>query len=499
MEDRRNPQALISVKDCSKSFNGIIVFDKVSFELMPGEVHCLCGENGAGKSTFIKILSGAYVPDGGEVYICGTKITTFDPGVSRSLGLQTIYQNEFLMHNLSIAENIYMGDYGTDKPFLNYKQMQKKTKAYLNELKMNVSPDTKVGELDVAQRQTIQIAKALAHDAKILILDEPTASYGRNEKENLMRIVRELAQKGLGIIYISHHLDEVFALADRVTVLRDGKRISCYKKEEINREQIIRDMVGRDAALFFDKEKVDVQDGVLEIKDLYKENYVKKCSFTVKRGEIVGFGGMVGSGRSELMSLIYGSVRADGGQLLKDGKDILSQNPSDAIQKGIALISEDRQKDGMYLGHTVGWNFLSAHMTKNKGLLVGQKRADRDFEKYQNDLHIKTTGARQRISFLSGGNQQKVIISKWLYADGDVYIFDEPTKGIDIGAKEDVYHLMTSLAKEGKFIILVSSDMPELIAMSDRVCVMRNQEIVTELTGTDINEETILSYAIGGK
>lgn len=498
MEDKMNPQALIYVQNCSKSFNGVTVFDKVSFELMPGEVHCLCGENGAGKSTFIKILSGAYVPDGGDVYICGTKITTFDPGIPRSLGLQTIYQNQFLMHNLSIAENIYMGDYGTAKPVLNYKEMQAKAKVYLDELKMDVSPDTKVGELDVAQRQTIQIAKALAHDAKILILDEPTASYGRSEKENLLQIVRKLADKGLGIIYISHHLDEVFTLADRVTVLRDGKRISCYTKNEINREQIIRDMVGRDAALFFDREEVQKQEGLLEIKGLYKEGYVKECSFTVQRGEIVGFGGMVGSGRSELMNLIFGAVRADGGQVLKEGVDILPKNPSDAIKKGISLISEDRQKDGMYLGHSVGWNFLSARMSKRKGALIGQKGADKDFETYRNDLHIKTQGAKQGINFLSGGNQQKVIISKWLYAEGDVYIFDEPTKGIDIGAKEDVYHLMTSLAKEGKFIILVSSDMPELIAMSDKVCVMRNRRIVKELTGSDINEETILSYAIGG-
>lgn len=494
-----HPTALIHVEGCCKSFNGVTVFDNVSFELLPGEIHCLCGENGAGKSTFIKILSGAYVPDAGEIYICGQKVTEFDPGVSRKLGVQTIYQNQFLMHNLSVAENIFMGDYSSKRPFVNYRKMEKDAKVFLDELEIDVDPGALVGSLDVAQRQTIQIAKALAHEAKILILDEPTASYGRKEKQNLLKVVRKLADNGLGIIYISHHLDEVFLLADRATVLRDGKRISCYKKEEINHAQLIRDMVGRDTSLFFDKEKVERQEGLLEVKGIYKENYIKETSFSVHQGEIVGFGGMVGAGRTELMNLIFGTVASDGGEVLLNGKTIKPTSPADAINKGFALISEDRQRSGMFLGHSVGWNFLSVKMSCSKGQMIQQKKADTEFEQYHSDLNIKTQGVGQGINFLSGGNQQKVIIAKWLYSNGEIFIFDEPTKGIDIGAKEDVYRLMTKLAKEGKYIILVSSDMPELIGMSDRVFVMKDQQIVKELTGEDINEETVLSYAIGGE
>ena len=491
-------QLLISVKNCSKSFNGITVFDKVCFELHAGEIHCLCGENGAGKSTFIKILSGAYIPDEGDIVICGEKIQEFQPGISRRLGVQTIYQNQFLMSNLSVAENIFMGEYDGQGLFINHKKMIKDAQQYLDMLGLKISPETLVGRLDVADRQTIQIARALANNAKVLILDEPTASYGKKEQENLLNIVKKLASQNLGIIYSSHHLDEVFELADTVTVLRDGKRISCYSKNEIDKAKIIRDMVGRDTSLFYQREDILKQNGILKFDNIYKTGYVEKSSFDVNRGEIVGFGGMVGSGRTELMTLISGSVKPDEGRIITEkGENILPDNPTDAIKKGIVYIPEDRQSKGIFAGHNIGWNFNSAQMNKFRGFLVRQKKSDIEFMKFQNDLDIKSTGPKQGISFLSGGNQQKVVIAKWLYTNGDVYIFDEPTKGIDIGAKEDVYHLMTNLAKQGKYIILVSSDMPELIAMSDRVYVMRNRKIVKELIGNDVNEETILSYAIG--
>ena len=493
-----NPNAVICVEHCSKSFNGVTVFDNVSFELLPGEIHCLCGENGAGKSTFIKILSGAYVPDSGEIYVSGKKVENFEPGVARALGVQTIYQNQFLMHNLSVAENIFMGDYGSKNIFVDYKKIAKKAKELLSDLEVEIDPRIQVCKLDVAQRQTVQIAKALAQEAKVLILDEPTASYGRKEKENLLKIVRKLADKGLGIIYISHHLDEVFHLADRATILRDGKKISCYKKEEIVEEKLISDMVGCGTSMFFSKEDIPKQEGKLEIVNLYKDRYVDKCSFSMQKGEIIGFGGMVGAGRTELITLIYGAEKADGGQVLLDGMNILPSCPSDAIKKGFALISEDRQKDGLFLGHSVGWNFISAIMSKTKSILINQKPASDKFMDYTHHLNIKSKGFGQKIQYLSGGNQQKVILAKWLNAEGEIYIFDEPTKGIDIGAKEDVYKLMTELAKQGKYIILVSSDMPELIAMSDRVYVMKDKRIVKELSGNEINDETILSYAIGG-
>lgn len=497
--DQDNKKVIIKVENCSKSFNGITVFHDVSFDLLAGEVHCLCGENGAGKSTFIKIVSGAYFPDKGAVYIDGKKIKHFEPDVALKMGVETIYQNQFLMPNLSVAENIYMGDYVTRAGFVDYKGLQKKAQELIDELELELDPAARVSDLDVADRQTVQIARAMAKEAKVLMLDEPTASYGRQEKRNLIRIVKQIAARGIGIIYISHHLEEVFELADRVTVIRDGQKISCYKREEIDEARIIRDMVGRDTNMFYQRGEIGAGEaGVLEVKGLYKEDYVSECSFRMNRGEIVGFGGMVGSGRSELVSLIFGAERADGGDVTVDGVSVLPKDPNDAIRKGIGLITEDRQKSGMFLGHSVGWNFVSAVINKNKGGLINQKKENKVFSKYIDKIAIKTKGADQGIQYLSGGNQQKVVLARWLYAGCDIVIFDEPTKGIDIGAKEDVYKLITQLAGEGKFIILVSSDMPELIAMSDRVLIMNNKKIAGELTGSDITEEQILSYSIGG-
>jgi len=491
--------AVVCVTGCCKSFNGVTVFDNVCFDLMPGEIHCLCGENGAGKSTFIKIVSGAYYSDKGTVEICGVKIKHFEPDIVRKLGVQTIYQSQFLMPDLSVAENIFMGDYVTKAGFIDYKGLAQKAKVLLDELELDIDPNILVSMLDVADRQTVQIARALAQDAKILIFDEPTASFGRKEKMNLLKIIKRIASRGIGIIYISHHLDEVFELADRVTVLRDGRKISCYTKDEIDEKQIIRDMVGRDTDLYYKREHFDLTDpGVLSVRGLGKNGYIKPCSFDVRRGEIVGFGGMVGSGRTELMNLLFGAKKADTGDMSIDNVSILPKDPHDAIRKGICLITEDRQATGLFTGHSVGWNFVSAAINKRKGVLLHQKSENRQLSQYIKNINIKTEGCDQDVCYLSGGNQQKVVLSKWMYAKAEIIIFDEPTKGIDIGAKEDVYVLITQLAKEGKFVIVVSSDMPELIAISDRVIVMKNREIVAELTGSDINEETILSYSIGG-
>lgn len=497
--EESNPKAIVCVNGCCKSFNGVTVFENVCFDLLPGEIHCICGENGAGKSTFIKIVSGAYCTDKGTVEICGVKIKHFEPDIIRKLGVQTIYQSQFLMTDLSVAENIFMGDYITKAGFIDYKGLVQKSKVLLDELELDIDPKTLVGLLDVADRQTVQIARALAQDAKILIFDEPTASFGRKEKMNLLKIIKRIAARGIGIIYISHHLDEVFELADRVTVLRDGRKISCYSKDEINEKQIIRDMVGRNMDLYYKREHFDLTyPGVLSVRNLGKSGYIKPTSFSMRRGEILGFSGMVGSGRTELMNLIFGAEKADSGDILVDELSILPKNPNDAIRRGICLITEDRQKTGLFIGHSVGWNFVSAVINKTKGILLRQKYENKQLNQYIKNINIKTEGNEQDVRFLSGGNQQKIVLSKWMHTQAEVIIFDEPTKGIDIGAKEDVYKLVTELAKAGKFVIIVSSDMPELIAISDRVIIMKNREMVGELSGQDINEETILSYSIGG-
>ena len=313
-----------------------------------------------------------------------------------------------------------------------------------------------------------------------------------------MKLVKKVADKGIGVIYISHHLEEVFELADRVTVLRDGKKISCYTRDEVNEQCLLKDMVGRDMGMFFNRSEVEKGDGVFEVRGLSKRGYIKPTSFKMQRGEILGFGGMVGSGRSELANLIFGAVKPDCGNVFIDGKDVTAKDPYTAIKKGICLITEDRQQTGMFLDHSVGWNFISAAINKNKGMLLHQQRENKVLNDYIDKIQIKTQGPDQEIKYLSGGNQQKVVLAKWLHTDAEVVIFDEPTKGIDIGAKEDVYKLMLELARMGKFIIMISSDMPELIAMSDRVAVMKDKKLVAELTGAEINEETILAVSIGG-
>jgi ribose transport system ATP-binding protein len=307
-----------------------------------------------------------------------------------------------------------------------------------------------------------------------------------------------VAAKGIGVIYISHHLDEVFELADRVTVLRDGQKISCYSRDEVNEQCLLQDMVGRDMGMFFNRSEVEKGDGIFEVKDLYKKGYLEKTSFKMRRGEILGFGGMVGSGRSELANLIFGAVRPDCGSVWIDGREVTAKDPYTAIKNGICLITEDRQLTGMFLDHSVGWNFVSAAINKNKGMLLHQQRENKVLSDYIDKIQIKTQGPDQEIKYLSGGNQQKVVLAKWMHTDADVIIFDEPTKGIDIGAKEDVYKLMLELAKMGKFIIMISSDMPELIAMSDRVAVMKDKKLVAELSGPEINEESIIAVSIGG-
>jgi ribose transport system ATP-binding protein len=398
-----------------------------------------------------------------------------------------------------VAENIFMGDYVPGKGgLMNYKKLVQAARKVLDETEMDIDPTRILGELDITERQAVQIARALSQEAKVLILDEPTASYGKREKTTLLKLVRKIAEKGIGVIYISHHLDEVFELADRVTIIRDGKKISCYTREEISEQKLIHDMVGRDTDLFYKRDETHLMDGVLEVKDIYKRHYIEKTSFSMSRGEILGIGGMVGSGRTELVSLIFGAERLDGGSVSIEGKDVTAKDPYTAIKNGICLITEDRQLTGTFQDHSVGWNFVSAIINKNKGMFLQQEKENKILEDYINKIQIKTQGPHQEIQYLSGGNQQKVVLAKWLHTAAEVIIFDEPTKGIDIGAKEDVYKLMLELAREGKFIIMISSDMPELIAMSDRVLIMKEKRLIAELSGAEINEENILAISIGG-
>ena len=493
-------ELLLEVKGCSKSFPGVKAFNKVDFDLYAGEIHCVVGENGAGKSTFIKMLSGALRPDEGIITIGGQQYSHLTPALAHQLGIQTIYQEISLAPDLTVAENIFMGaEPITRFGYIDYPKLKRESKQLLDNLKIDLDVDAFVGGLSVPQKQSIQIAKAMRMAAKIFILDEPTASYGSNEISNLLGLVKQVAEKGVGVIYISHHLEEVFSLNDRITVLRDGNKIATHEKSEVTEEKIISEMIGRDVSQFYTRESVDIDySKTVEFRNFSNGEAVKDVTFKIHKGEIVGFAGMVGSGRTDLVRLIFGVGDKTSGSVIIENREIRINNPKHAIQAGLSLLTEDRQKTGLVLDHSVEWNVSLVHLTNTSGLFINERKESKDVSNFVEAINIRTPSIKQEVRNLSGGNQQKVVLAKWLLANSNVIIFDEPTRGIDIGAKEEIYKLMVQLAKQGKYILMISSDMPELIAMCDRVIVMRQGKIVGEIGREQLSEESILTYSIGG-
>ena len=491
---------LLEVSNCSKSFPGVKAFNKVDFDLLKGEIHCVVGENGAGKSTFIKILSGALRPDEGIIKIDGQEFAYLTPALAHQLGIQTIYQEISLADDMTVAENIFMDNWPVGRlGIIDYTQLNREAEKLLNDLKIELEVDILVSSLSIPQKQSVQIAKAMARAAKIFILDEPTASYSKNEIGNLLSLVKECASNGIGVIYISHHLEEIFDIHDRITVLRDGNKIATHGKHEVSDEKIISEMVGRDVSKFFTREPVDIDySKTLEFRNFSDGSLVQDVSFKAHRGEVVGFAGMVGSGRTELFRLIFGAKKKNKGDIILEGKKIHISDPKHAIQEGFALLTEDRQKSGLILEHSLEWNTSIVHLNNSKGFFINEGKQAQEVKKYIKALNIKTPSIKQFVKNLSGGNQQKVVLAKWLYANADVIIFDEPTRGIDVGTKEEIYKTIVDLAKHGKYVLVVSSDMLELISICDRVIVMKKGMKVAELSDENLNEERILSSSIGG-
>jgi ribose transport system ATP-binding protein len=498
MSEREN--LLLKVKQCSKSFPGVKAFNNVDFDLYKGEIHCVVGENGAGKTTFIKMLSGALHPDEGSITIAGKVYSHLNPALAHQLVIQTIYQELALAQDLTVAENIFIGNWPTNRlGLIDYDKLYAEAKKLLNNLKIDLDVEALVRTLNVPQKQSVQIAKAMATEAKIFILDEPTAAYSTNEISNLLSLVQKCAENGIGVIYISHHLEEVFDIHDRITVLRDGNKIATHGKNEAAPEEIIREMVGRDVSKFYTRQSVDIDySKEIEFRNFSDGDMVRNVSFKAYKGEILGFAGMVGSGRTELSRLIFGADPRVSGSVVIEGKQVDINSPKEAISKGFALLTEDRQKTGLILEHSVEWNTMLAHMNNTDGVFIQEKTESRNISHYIETLDIKTPSIKQIMKNLSGGNQQKVVLAKWLYANAGIVIFDEPTRGIDIGSKEEIYKAMVELAKQGKYILMISSDMPELIAMCDRIVVMRKGEITKVLEKGEISEESILTYSIGG-
>lgn len=491
-------EPILGLKDIEKRFPGVYALRGVSFDVRPGEVHALLGENGAGKSTLIKIISGVHKPDSGTVEIDGRPVILNSPNDAKHFGIATIYQELGLYPELSVAENIFTGHTPRRKlgplSIVDWPQMEARSREILADLNIHdLDVRRKVGELNVGNRQRVEIAKALSLNARILIMDEPTAALTESDVERLFGIVRLLRDRGVGIIYISHRLNEVFELADRVTVLRDGHYVDTRMVKDVTEQELITMMVGRKIDDLFPKMNAKIGEVILEVKDLYREPYTHGVSFNVRAGEIVGVAGLVGSGRSEMAQIIFGTLPAEKGEIYISGKRVHIRRPEDAVRHGIAYVPEDRGLQGLIRAMTLRENNSMAVLPKVswRSFIQRPKEADMAREAIK-QLAIRATGPEQVVNKLSGGNQQKVVVSKWLASEPRLLIMDEPTRGVDVGAKSEIHRLMSQLvAENGLAILMISSELPEILGMSDRVLVMREGRIVAEFDRAEATQERI--------
>ncbi len=487
---------ILELKGIDKSFPGVHALKAVDLDLYNGEILALVGENGAGKSTLMKIISGVYQADSGEMFYQGKKVHVDSTKTSQKMGISIIHQELNLMNDLTVAQNVFLGREGKSF-FTNDADINKRTQELLDLFKITFKPTDKVGDLTVGKQQMVEIVKAVSFEANILILDEPTAALTETEINELFHIMRDLQSKGIAMIYVSHRMNEIEEISDRITVLRDGAKITTLKTKETTLDTIIEAMVGR--TIYSEpKQKSNVPDDaevVLEVKNL-ASSVVKDVSFDLKKGEILGFAGLMGAGRTEVARLLFGADQKTSGEVFLHGKKTSIKSPKDAVEAGIAYLSEDRKRYGLALGLSVAENMVMADLENfsNMGFVNEKKIKDVSLE-YIDKISIKTPTINQLIKNLSGGNQQKVIIAKWLIKNCEVIIFDEPTRGIDVGAKSEIYKLMDSLAKEGKSIIMISSELEEVLRMSDRIVVMCEGVHTGTLNIEEANQEMIMKYA----
>ena len=496
----RYENILTTTKLC-KNYPGVRALDSVDFDLRYGEVHALVGQNGAGKSTLIEIIAGSIHPDSGSISFDKDSYVSFDPWQSIALGIQTVHQENQLVEELTVAENMYLYDLPTRKGgIVHYGDCIQRASQLMKDLGMDIKPEKRVANLSFVKKKLISIAKAFTRPLKLLILDEPTASLDGHGKDILFRVIKEHKVRGLSVIYISHNLYEIFEICDRVTVLKDGKKVATHKVKDVSMHDVVRNMIGSSQSTLYRRDKgVSPPPGteVLEVEKYSRKDVVHNVSFQVRKGEIFGLAGLVGSGRTELARLIFGLDPKDSGRLLYNGQEITPKNSYDAIRKGIGYLTEDRKGDGLLLSRPVVENASLVALAKDKNVFLPLPRERRDVNTISKQLNIKTPTIEQLVINLSGGNQQKVVIAKWLLAASEILIIDEPTVGVDVGAKVEIYRMIDELARQRKSIIMISSDNPELEAVCDRVGVMRNGELVTVLEGDEVTEENILHHTIG--
>lgn len=489
---------LIRAINISKSFPGVKALDNVYFDLKPGEVHVIIGENGAGKSTLIKTLAGVHKPDSGTIEFKGKVVELKGPRHVQELGVAVIYQELNLCNHLSVANNIFLGREFVNGFKIDKKKMYAEAQKYLDDLQADIDPGEIVGNLTQSKRQMVEIAKALSMNAEVIIMDEPTSSLSEKEVMELFNVIAKLKKEGKGIVYISHKMDELEQIADRISVYRDGQYITTKDISETNIDELIALMVGRDLKEKFPRVDTKVGKEILKVKDLSVDKLLFDINFELREGEILGIAGLVGSGRTEMAKTIFGVIKKDRGEIYLDGKKVEINNPREAVKYGLSYVPEDRKNEGLALSLSVSDNIILPNLNKVSSNFLGlkkQKLIESLSEKTIASLSIKTPSMLQKTKNLSGGNQQKVVIGKWLNKDPKVLIFDEPTRGIDVQAKTEIYKILNNLKQQGKGIIVISSELPEILGITDRILVMRDGRITGELITKETNQEEIMRYA----
>ena len=480
-----------------KEFPGVKALDNVGFSVEAGEIRALVGENGAGKSTLMKILNGNYKKDAGEILIDGKAVNITDPQVADALGITIIFQELNLVEELSIAENIFAGRLAPKGRLVNWKELNAKAKEMLLRIGFDADPKTLVGTLTVAEKQMVEIAKALSRNSRIILMDEPSATLTKKELDALFKIIRDLKAQGIAVIYISHRMEEIFEICETVTVMRDGQLIGTRNVADVTDKELVEMMVGREMDSAFPGRDVQIGEEVLRVENLCRKDRKQNVSFSLRRGEVLGIAGLVGAGRTEIMRAVFGVDYINSMDVYINGKLVKIKNPAQAKKHGIAFLTEDRKLEGLTLDFTVKSNIVAANLDSVRtGLFTDNKKENTIADEYIEKTRIKTPHRNQKVGNLSGGNQQKVVVSKWLNSQPDILIMDEPTRGIDVGAKREIYEIINALAAQGKSVILISSELPEVLGMSDRVLVMKDDAIVAELTGDDINAVEVMRHAL---
>jgi len=490
----------LEMQGITKVFPGVVALNNVSLQVRRGEIHALVGENGAGKSTLMNILGGVIQPDSGRIVIDGTEVSIPDPRAAQNVGISFIHQELALFPDMSVMSNLFIETFQNGRGILNWKHLRSETEKVLSRIGLNVSPTATVRSLRMGERQMVEIARALLRNTKILVLDEPTSSLTERETKVLFGLMRELASRGVSIVYISHRLDEIFEVCDRATVLRDGQKVGTVDIATISKMELIRMIVGRDLREMFPKSNVPTDQELLSVEGLTRRGVFEDITFSVKAGEIVGVTGLMGSGRTELARAIFGLDPVDSGTVKVMGRPVSIRGPEDAIRNGFGFVTEDRRNEGLIADKSVRMNIVLANLHKftKWGWWVDEKAQESAAVRQISNLRIATPDSGRWVKYLSGGNQQKVVIGKWLETEPKVFILDEPTRGVDVGAKAEIHEIMNGLAQQGAAILMISSELQEVLGMSDRILVMRNGRLIADLNRDEATQEAVLALETGG-